>query len=316
MRLLKEVRAVVLYRVIIGIFIFLGLYFTGQFIMNGREIKPNKWRNIPQTSVNARKELITGKKLSGFDKFKAEAEDALRLSNTKLTWEQFEGVLIVFTIIGVVIGIILHNILLCVVLGGIMTYVPVIIMKLKQYKYSMYINDQLQSAMNTVTTAYLKNDDINIAVKENLNRIDEPLNAIFREFVASNMFIDSDIVRNIRFMRSRVNNHFFHEWCDALILCQSDRNVKYMLPTIIEEMSDVKNIQEEANTVMMQIYKEFGLVAGMVIANIPFMKLLNSDWFTYLTQTFPGKFIVIITFIVIFISLIYVVKVNKPVSDL
>lgn len=316
MRLLKEVRAVVLYRVIIGIFIFLGLYFTGQFIMNGREIKPNKWRNIPQTSVNARKELITGKKLSGFDKFKAEAEDALRLSNTKLTWEQFEGVLIVFTIIGVVIGVILHNILLCVVLGGIMTYVPVIIMKLKQYKYSMYINDQLQSAMNTVTTAYLKNDDINIAVKENLNRIDEPLNAIFREFVASNMFIDSDIVRNIRFMRSRVNNHFFHEWCDALILCQSDRNVKYMLPTIIEEMSDVKNIQEEANTVMMQIYKEFGLVAGMVIANIPFMKLLNSDWFTYLTQTFPGKVIVIITFIVIFISLIYVVKVNKPVSDL
>lgn len=316
MRLLKEVRAVVLYRVIIGIFIFLGLYFTGQFIMNGREIKPNKWRNIPQTSVNARKELITGKKLSGFDKFKAEAEDALRLSNTKLTWEQFEGVLIVFAIIGVVIGVILHNILLCVVLGGIMTYVPVIIMKLKQYKYSMYINDQLQSAMNTVTTAYLKNDDINIAVKENLNRIDEPLNAIFREFVASNMFIDSDIVRNIRFMRSRVNNHFFHEWCDALILCQSDRNVKYMLPTIIEEMSDVKNIQEEANTVMMQIYKEFGLVAGMVIANIPFMKLLNSDWFTYLTQTFPGKVIVIITFIVIFISLIYVVKVNKPVSDL
>lgn len=306
----------VLYRVIIGIFIFLGLYFTGQFIMNGREIKPNKWRNIPQTSVNARKELITGKKLSGFDKFKAEAEDALRLSNTKLTWEQFEGVLIVFAIIGVVIGVILHNILLCVVLGGIMTYVPVIIMKLKQYKYSMYINDQLQSAMNTVTTAYLKNDDINIAVKENLNRIDEPLNAIFREFVASNMFIDSDMVRNIKYMRSRVNNHFFHEWCDALILCQSDRNVKYVLPTIIEEMSDVKNIQEEANTVMMQIYKEFGLVAGMVIANIPFMKLLNSDWFTYLTQTFPGKFIVIITFIVIFISLIYVVKVNKPVSDL
>ena len=89
-----------------------------------------------------------------------------------------------------------------------------------------------------------------------------------------------------------------------------------MLPTIVEEMSDVRNLQEEGNTLMMQIYKEFGLVAGMVVANIPFMKLLNSDWYGYLTHTLPGKIIVVITFIVIFISLGYVVKVNKPLSDL
>ncbi len=305
-----------IYRLLIAVFIFLGIYFILQFFEKGREMKINKWRNIPKTSSNARQEIITGKKISRIDKFKAEAEEALRLSNMKLSWEQFEGVLAVFAAVGVVIGAVLHNVLLCIVLGVIMVYLPVIILKLKQYRYSMYISDQLQSALNTVTTSYLKNDDINIAVKENLHRIDEPLNIIFREFVASNMFINSDIVRNIKLMRERIDNHFFHEWCDSLILCQSDRNVKYVLPTIIEEMSDVKNIQEEANTMMFQIYKEFGLVAGMVMANIPFMKLLNGDWFTYLTQTLPGKIIVVIAFVVIFLSFVYVVKINKPISDL
>lgn len=306
----------ILYRLLTTVFIFLGIYFILLFFRDSREIKINKWRNMPKVSSNARQEVITGKKISHFDKFKAEAEETLRLSNMKLSWEQFEGIIAVFVIIGVVIGAVLHNILLCIVLGGIMAYLPVVILKLKQYKYSMYISDQLQSTLNTVTTAYMKNDDINIAVKENLHRIDEPLNVIFREFVASNMFIDSDIVRNIKFMHGRIDNHFFHEWCDSLILCQSDRNVKYVLPTIIEEMSDVKNIQEEANTMMFQIYKEFGLVAGIVIANIPFMKLLNSDWYVYLTQTFPGRMIVVIAFFVIFLSFIYVVKVNKPLSDL
>lgn len=304
------------YRLLTALFIFLGIYFTLKFINNGREIKPNRWREIPKTSINARRELITGKKISRLDKMKADAEDTLRTSNTKLTWEQFEGVIVIFAVIGVFIGILLHNVLLCFVLGAMMSYIPIIILKLKQYKYSVYINEQLQSALNTVTTAYLKNDDINIAVQENLHRIEEPLNIVFREFVAANMFIDSDIVRNIRSMRSRVDNHFWHEWCDSLILCQSDRNVKYVLPTIVEEMSDVRNLQEEGNTLMLQIYKEFGIVAGMVVANIPFMKLLNSDWYGYLTHTLPGKIIVVLTFIIIFISLGYVVKVNKPLSDL
>ncbi len=317
MLLLREVTVKMLYyRLLTAVFIFLGVYFTLKFVNNGREIKPNKWRKVSNASINVRKELLAGKKVSRLEKMKADAEDTLRTSNAKLTWEQFEGVIILFAAIGVVIGVILHNILLCFVLGAMMSYIPVILLKLKQYRYSVYINEQLQSALNTVTTAYLKNDDINIAVKENLHRIDEPLNTIFREFVAANIFIDSDIVRNIRSMRSRIDNHFWYEWCDSLILCQSDRNVKYVLPTIVEEMSDVRNLQEEGNTLMMQIYKEFGLVAGMVVANIPFMKLLNSDWYGYLTHTLPGKIIVVITFIVIFISLGYVVKVNKPLSDL
>ncbi|MEQ2800133.1 hypothetical protein AAAU47_01630, partial [Hominilimicola fabiformis] len=263
-----------------------------------------------------RKEIITGKKLSKFEKFKANAEEVLRLSNTKMTWEQFELLDVLCIAVGVVIGLIFNNVILSVIMGGIMAYMPLVVLKMKQHKYSVYLNEQLQSALNTVTTAYLKNDDINLAVKENLHRIDEPLNTIFREFIAMNTFIDSDIVKNIKIMKEKINNGYFHEWCDYLMLSQKDRNMKYVLLTIVSEISEAKNMQQELNTAMFNIYKEFAMVAGLVIFIVPGVKLLNTDWYGYLVNTGVGKFVVALSYLVTFLSFIHVVKVTQPTNEM
>ena len=270
----------------------------------------------PQAILNARKEIITGKKLSKFEKFKANAEEVLRLSNTKMTWEQFELLDVLCIAVGVVIGLIFNNVILSVIMGGIMAYMPLVVLKMKQHKYSVYLNEQLQSALNTVTTAYLKNDDINLAVKENLHRIDEPLNTIFREFIAMNTFIDSDIVKNIKIMKEKINNGYFHEWCDYLMLSQKDRNMKYVLLTIVSEISEAKNMQQELNTAMFNIYKEFAMVAGLVIFIVPGVKLLNTDWYGYLVNTGVGKFVVALSYLVTFLSFIHVVKVTQPTNEM
>ena len=301
----------VLLRILTSVFIFFGLYFICRAIFGDKSIKSNKWKQkqSPQAILNARKEIITGKKLSKFEKFKANAEEVLRLSNTKMTWEQFELLDVLCIAVGVVIGLIFNNIILSVIMGGIMAYMPLVVLKMKQHKYSVYLNEQLQSALNTVTTAYLKNDDINLAVKENLHRIDEPLNTIFREFIAMNTFIDSDIVKNI-------NNGYFREWCDYLMLSQKDRNMKYVLLTIVSEISEAKNMQQELNTAMFNIYKEFAMVAGLVILSVPGIKLLNADWYGYLVNTGVGKFVVALSYLVTFLSFIHVVKVIQPTNEM
>ena len=87
MLLLREVTVKMLYyRLLTAVFIFLGVYFTLKFVNNGREIKPNKWRKVSNASINVRKELLAGKKVSRLEKMKADAEDTLRTSNAKLTW--------------------------------------------------------------------------------------------------------------------------------------------------------------------------------------------------------------------------------------
>lgn len=308
----------VLLRIFTSVFIFFGLYFICRAIFGDKSIKSNKWKQkqSPQAILNARKEIITGKKLSKFEKFKANAEEVLRLSNTKMTWEQFELLDVLCIAVGVVIGLIFNNIILSVIMGGIMAYMPLVVLKMKQHKYSVYLNEQLQSALNTVTTAYLKNDDINLAVKENLHRIDEPLNTIFREFIAMNTFIDSDIVKNIKIMKEKINNGYFREWCDYLMLSQKDRNMKYVLLTIVSEISEAKNMQQELNTAMFNIYKEFAMVAGLVILSVPGIKLLNADWYGYLVNTGVGKFVVALSYLVTFLSFIHVVKVIQPTNEM
>jgi len=304
-----------LYRVLFVIPMFIGLYFlVRSFVLNDDE--PNKWNTNPQATINERRELITGKKISRIAKFKADAELALRLSNSKLSWEQFEIVSAVSAIIGIIIGIILNNFLLSIIMAGVMVYIPVAILQIKQHTYSMYTNEQLQSALQSINTAYVKSDDIHMAVKENLHRIDEPLNTIFRDFVASNLFIDGNISKNIMIMKNKINNRFFHEWCDYLILSQTDRNMKYVLLTIVQEMSEVKNLQEELKTVMFNIYKEFAMIAGIVILAVPAMSILNHNWYVYLTNTTVGKIVVAIAYLVTFLSFIHVVKVNKPIDSL
>ena len=307
-----------LFRVLTVVFIFFGLYLICRAIFGDKSIKSNKWKQkqSPQAILNARKEIITGKKLSKFEKFKANAEEVLRLSNTKMTWEQFELLDVLCIAVGVVIGLIFNNVILSVIMGGIMAYMPLVVLKMKQHKYSVYLNEQLQSALNTVTTAYLKNDDINLAVKENLHRIDEPLNTIFREFIAMNTFIDSDIVKNIKIMKEKINNGYFHEWCDYLMLSQKDRNMKYVLLTIVSEISEAKNMQQELNTAMFNIYKEFAMVAGLVIFIVPGVKLLNTDWYGYLVNTGVGKFVVALSYLVTFLSFIHVVKVTQPTNEM
>ena len=84
----------------------------------------------------------------------------------------------------------------------------------------------------------------------------------------------------------------------------------------IQAAKDRKQIQEELNTQMYNIYKDHISVTLVVAANIPLMKFLNAEWYRLLTDTLVGQIIVALTFAVIFIATAYVIKVNKPVSVL
>lgn len=160
----------------------------------------------------------------------------------------------------------------------------------------------------------MQSGDIIKAVKDNLHRIEQPFCSLFSEFIAEKTFVDSNISRNVRKLKRKLDNSFFHEWCDTLILCQNDRELMYVLPTIVEKMSDIKQIQAELNTQMYNIYKDHISVTLVVAANIPLMKFLNAEWYRLLTGTLFGQIIVALTFVVIFIATAYVIKVNKPVS--
>lgn len=305
------------YRIVIFILLCIGFLFL---------IKPQKDDSLvlkrQSLAQNTKKALISkrqriiGKKPNVFEKFKILSEEMLKSSRSDMTFEKYIRISLLFSLCGIIIGVLMNNILLSVVLAVGMLFVPFEYLAVKQTSYTQIINEQTETALSLITNSYLQSGDIIQAVKENLHRTEPPFYNLFAEFIAEKTFVDSNICRNIRKLKSKVDNSFFAEWCDTLILCQQDRELMYVLPTIVEKMSDIKQIQEELNTQMYNIYKDHISVTLVVAANIPLMRFLNAEWYRLLTGTLAGQIIVAVTFAVIFIATAYVVKVNKPVSIL
>lgn len=259
-----------------------------------------------------RREKIVPRKPSYFDKRKQETIEVLKQSN--MDYQTYKHIVVVCAVAGIVLGLLMNNFLLSLIMAAGLAYVPIQIIKFKQISLTKILNDQIETALAIITNTYIQVEDIIKAISDNLKRLDEPLLGVFKEFLAETNFIDANIVRALLKMKAKVPNRNFSEWCDIMIQCQDDRELKYVLPSIVEKMSDEKKIQIECDTTMYDYYKDYISVTLVVIANIPLMYFLNKDWFSILTTNPLGKLVIAFTVASIFVATAYVIKVNKPVS--
>lgn len=301
------------------IFVLFSIGFTALIILKAEKTMTIKKQSLAKNRKNAmlrQRCRLVDKKPNIFEQFRITSEEMLKSSRLNITFSKYMRISFLCSLTGIMAGALFNNILLSVVLGIGMLFIPLQYLIVRQSTYTQMINEQMETALSLITNSYLQSGDIVKAVKENLQRIEQPFYNLFAEFIAEKTFVDSNISRNIRKLKSKADNRFFDEWCDTLVLCQQDRELMYVLPTIVEKMSDMKQIQEELNTQMYNIYKDHISVTLVVAANIPLMRFLNAEWYRILTGTTVGKIIVAITFVVIFIAAAYVIKVNKPVSML
>lgn len=305
------------YRLVIFIFIDIGLFFLLRTTPPSRMMmKKQSVAKANHDMMQFKRHKLVDKKINVCEKFRLTSEEMLKVSNSKMSFTQYLRIVALFSVAGIIMGLLLSNMLLSCVLAVGMALVPLQYLKVRQSAYVQTINEQMEMVLSLITNSYLQSGDIIKAVNDNIHRIEQPFQSIFREFIAEKTFIDSNMSKNIRKLKRKIDNSFFDEWCNTLILCQQDRELMYVLPTIVEKMSDIKQIQAELNTQMYNIYKDHISVTLVVAMNIPLMKFLNAEWYRLLTQTLLGQIIVALTFVVIFFATAYVIKVNKPVSVL
>ena len=162
--------------------------------------------------------------------------------------------------------------------------------------------------------AYIRNEDIVTAVEENIAYLNPPIKDVFADFLVQLKLIDSDVNKAIAGLKDKVDNDVFHEWCDALMLCQQDRSLKTTLTPIVTKLSDIRVVNSELELMLAEPRKEFIIMALLVIANIPIMYFLNKDWYDVLMHTTVGKIILSVDIAAIFISTAFVVKLTKPIE--
>lgn len=290
---------------IVGAFRLLDLRFTDLFrdFIN----KPQSIRTQIDEATNRKKKRFIVRQIE-------EVSEIMRLTDRE---DKIPVVFIacaVFAIAGAIIASLFNNVFLIPVLGIGMMCLPVWYVKLTASHFKKDISEELETALSVISSAYIRNEDIVTAVEENVHYLNPPIKNVFTDFLVQLKLIDSDVVKAIEGLKTKIDNDVFHEWCDALIQCQSDRNLKSTLTPIVTKLSDVRTVNTELELMLAEPRKEFIIMALLVVATIPILYFLNKDWYEVLMHTGIGKIVLAVDFAAIFICGAFVVKLTRPIE--
>ena len=113
-------------------------------------------------------------------------------------------------------------------------------------------------------------------------------------------------------LSAKIINRYFSEWVKTLILCYHDRRLKFALFPIIRAMNDAKTMQTESDGMMVRVWRDYLMTAGLMISIIPMMKFANAEWFYLLTQTTVGRLLIVLMLLTALATAFYVLKATRP----
>jgi Flp pilus assembly protein TadB len=298
---------------------FLGLV-TGSFFL--LETSPFKmandisklFQNKNQSLKNKIKEVTNKKKKKGLKKLIGETKEILKATNKENTFSALCVMSFSLLIIGVFIATIMDNMFLIPVLAIGFALLPFWYVKFTATKWKKTLNNELETALSVITTSYMRSESIITAIDENINYLNPPVYDVFKMFLTQTKLINSNIKIALEGLKLKIDSAVFHEWLDAVIDCQEDKNIKSTLAPIVSKLSDMRIVSAELDYLLYEPVKEFVSMAILLVGNIPLIYFLNRDWFNTLMFTAIGKFVLAICGIVIFISLAGVVSLSKPVE--
>ena len=243
-----------------------------------------------------------------------EAQTILKNTNKEDRFPMLCAASLLFFAVGAGIAIVLNNFLLVPVLAMGMMFLPFWDIKLTAGQYKKDIAAELETALSIITTAYLRSEDLQTAVEENINYLNPPVHGVFSNFLTRIKHIDPDMNAALAELKSTIDNEVWQEWCEALAACQYDHSLKSTLNPIVGKLSDMRIINGELENLVFAPRKEFISMAALVLLNIPLLYFLNKDWYATLMTTVPGKAVLAVCAAAIFLSFARVVKLTQPIE--
>lgn len=214
---------------------------------------------------------------------------------------------------GAVLGVLVKNVFLAPTFAAFLAAIPFVYVRNSLSHYEKHVAEELETSLSIITTSYARSGNLIAAVQENIGYIKPPLKEHFSSFLGDVSFI-ADTKQAIRNLRAKVDDDIFREWCDALIQCQDDSNLKDTLQPIVDKLTDVRIVNSELQAMMASARMEYYTMVGLVVGNVPLLYILNKDWFHTLIFETPGKIVLGICGIVIFVTYLFMLKFTQPVS--
>lgn len=221
---------------------------------------------------------------------------------------------LILALAGAITSLLLHNVWLVPVMSAGFALIPFWVVLFTSTFYKKRLHSELETALSIVTTSYLRSENILAAVEENILYLTPPVSDVFQAFLAESKLIHTNLRLALEQLKGRIHNSVFHEWCDALIVCQEDRTLKTTLMPIVAKLSDMRIVSAELDYQLYEPLKECITMALLLLGNIPLLFFLNRDWFDTLTTSTPGKIILAVCAVTLFISFAAVIRLTKPLE--
>ncbi|MFB0920050.1 MAG: hypothetical protein QMB62_04090 [Oscillospiraceae bacterium] len=197
-----------------------------------------------------------------------------------------------------------------VAVGILGTLSPQLYLRIKLTQAKSQRVEKLHSSMLILSNSYIVTEDFIQSVRDNLGVLEYP--APFRDFITYTNYINSSIKTGLRRMEAQVNNDYFSQWVNVLILAQDDRNMKYVTMSVVDAMADVRQAQRESDTAMYAIWREYFTVLSLIFATPLIFRVLMRDAYTVLVTTLPGQILLMLLLAAVVFSLVKAYRLNKP----
>lgn len=175
-------------------------------------------------------DVLLGKPAKGFfNRETLEVEQLLIATGREGRFNMVKRVSIMLFAIGAVVALLLNNPFLIPILGAGFAFAPVWYLRSTAASYKKHLNEELETAISVITTSYLRSGDLLKAVRENIPYLNPPVKSHFEAFITESEMLNANMISTINTLKMKIPNRIFHEWCNTLIQCQSDRSMKNTL---------------------------------------------------------------------------------------
>ena len=189
---------------------------------------------------------------------------------------------------------------------------PLLFFSYRQNKAKQARLERLCSSMMILSNSYIVTEDIITSVQDNLELLEYP--APFQYFLTYVSLMDSSVSAGLRRMGQRVNNSYFSQWIDTLVLAQDDRVLKYTSVAVVDSMHDVLTVQAESEAGMYAVWRDY-LMTLMMIFSVPLIfKFTLPDAYLTMTTSVIGQGLFILLLITVIFSVFCALKINKPLA--
>lgn len=266
-------------------------------------------------SIRADINETTKRKKAGFFRREiTEAQAVLTASGREGKFPMVCMASLVLFALGACIAILAGNAFLVPVLAVGFMLAPFWYVKLTAGSFKKDVAAELETALSVITTAYLRTENFQQAVEENVRYLHHPVQEVFQRFLTRIKHIDPDMDAALHDLKYAIDNEVWQEWCEAVMACQTDHSLKSTLTPIVSKLSDMRVVNGELENLGFGPRKEFVTMAILVLINIPLVRFINTDWYHTLVDTIPGQMVIAVCIAAVFVSFAFVVKLTQPIE--